>query len=294
MRFVAVWSLLCVLAIACRAAEGDPFKLAFRDSIGAKRTYATKYSITGTIEGAGLVTPLNASVTYDGTESVLASAQGQTSLAYEVRAGMMSVQLTLEGKPQTFKQPLEGWLLEYSRTPKGAVSNLKITGALARLLGGPIDMVSNQLQYPGQMVQFPDRELAIGESWTTTQSVEVSEGQRIEVTCKHTLAAARKIDGKELVQINSDVQAKADKLPVAIPLADGATSALTLAGRTVTLFDPHLGEINKTTFSGTASMSMTLGAGLKSTSTLTLTGTTTKSVPAATPAPGGETLAPLF
>ena len=287
MRIRTLLSLVGILCVA--AVSAHAYRLAFSDPQGAVRNYKADMTMKGTANVLGITAPLSSTISMTMTEKVLTkNADGTSSISFAVKNGKMVASTTIPGDDDatTKTQPL-AFSMTYDRTPLGKVTNLKMIatpGGGADLLGAGM---SGQVQYPGQGVQFPDKDLNIGDSWDTTQQIEPMPGLKVNMTQTNTLTATRVVNGKTLLVITSTFTADAKNAHVNVPLPAGngvgdnkATQALTLdmtiSGTSTALFDPQAGELGDDNFTLNISMNMQIGdaeaGGVNSTMTMTATG----------------------
>lgn len=251
--------LLCLVAVlALTALSVQAYRLQFKDTAGATHTYAMVVNTKGTMNVMGMSMPMTSVTSMTTVEKVLAVKDNLASISYEAKEGKVTVTVSGvpgEDEPQTIEQPMPTFTITYDRTKLGKVSNLKMTGEMAGMLGG-FDPTSNQ--YPGQGMEFPDKDLKAGDNWTAQQSVEVAPGSKINMIAKYTLTGTKVVDGKTYLALACDITADAPTLKVNQP-ADAeqpVISNLKLRGKATTLFDETAGVIFNTTYTMDVSMNL--------------------------------------
>ena len=109
------------------------------------------------------------------------------------------------------------------------------------------------MRYPGKGLEFPDKELQVGDSWDVHQSVEVMPGTPVDVKGKMTLTGTKTIDGKNYLVIKSDLASDYKDITMKTPAPAAsakngaqppqmsASGSMTEQG--TTLFDEQTGEV---------------------------------------------------
>ena len=275
-------SLVLMLAVSL-ATLAQAYTLQFKDAAGTTRTYRSQMAITGAMSGAGMNLPIEAVVEMALIEKVLDVRDQVSSVSYGSSNGVMRVKVTGlpgEEEEETIDQELPDFTFTYNRTPQGKVSNVKTHGEITHLFLGPVDMLLNPAENPGQGLELPAGDVKIGDTWTGTQTALVGAAQA-KVTATYTLAGTEVVNGKTYLKITSDTVIS---VPGAtIDTAEGdeenpVALVLNLKGRTTTLFDEAAGEPFRTTFTlaGTMTMSGPETMGMEVKTTLNVNGTMEK------------------
>jgi len=249
-----IWNFLAlmVLGIVCTL-TAQAYRIAFNDTVGMTRTYKTDLTINGNAETLGISAPLTATLTKVTQEKVTAVDNGKAAIATTDKSGNIHVKISgLSGgdDPQTLDEKLPSFSIAYNRTPQGKVSDIKVTGDSPQLLGGPADSALNLTQYPGDGIAFPAGDVAIGDTWTGKDTLDVGSGNTIEVTINYTLKGTKIIDGKTYLVITADIDTTVSKLTMKIASLGDTTMTLsmTIKGTATTFFDEKAGEIFKETY----------------------------------------------
>ena len=277
-------TLLCLVTmLILTALSAQAYRLQFKDTAGATRNYAMTVNTKGTMSVMGMSMPLTSVTTMTAVEKVLNVKNGSASVSYEIKDGKIKVTIAGipgEDEPQTVDQPMPGFTMTYDRTPLGKVSNVKMTGEITNMLGG-FDPSSSQ--YPGQGLEFPDKDLKAGDTWTGQQSLEVAPGSTVDMKAKYTLTGTKVVEGKTYLVLTCDITASAPKITITQPEnkdqpaeAQPAITGLTLKGKATTLFDEAAGEIFSETFTMDVSMNLAGGIGEAGAVKMTMDGTLTR------------------
>jgi len=273
--------IVLVVSLICAALASHAYRLAFKDTAGATRTYNNAINLTGSVQAMGLNVPVTGTVNFVMSETVNSVTTGSANITTQIQNGMANV--TLSGLPgdegaQTINEPIPPITITYDRTPLGAISNVKVTGQQAVLPGLPSELLTN-LQTPGQGIAFPNRDIAAGESWTGQQNLQLGQGGSAAVSITNKLVGPLTMGGRNLIQIDSTMTANVANLTV--NMGDPGQSAaipvnVKLNGTGTTLFDPQAGVIYsmKSQYTVNATVSG-LGDAGTITMNLTLNGTTT-------------------
>ncbi|MHB9133583.1 MAG: hypothetical protein ACYDBB_21170 [Armatimonadota bacterium] len=276
--------LLVVTAVILGMVQltAQAYRLEFKDVAGTSRTYKTQITVEGSMGNEMLNLPVSGVVTYANIEKVNTAGNGSATLTYTVTNG--TVNLKVSGMPgedtaENIEQSLPGFVMTYTRTPRGKISNMKFNGDLGGLFSSPFDPLANQGQYPGQGLEFPDKDLTPGDTWTGKQTVEMGPGNVVQITSNYTFIGSKVIEGRTFMQINADITLVAPKMTLKVnALGQDATMAvaMNMTGKSETLFDPQAGQIYKSMMKGIAvtNMSSANADGLSAKSTLTLNSTT--------------------
>ncbi len=281
-------TLLSVIGILCVAAvSAQAYRLAFSDPPGTERNYKADITMKGSADVLGISVPLGSTVTMTMAEKVLTkNADGTSSISFAVKDGKMmaTAQMPGDDDPTTKTQPLN-FSMTYNRTPAGKVSNLKMIATP----GGGADLLSagmgNEVQYPGQGVQFPDKELNIGDAWDTNQQIEPFPGVKVTMKQTNTLTGVKTINGKTFLLISSDLSATAKDVKVNMTLpgttgtgasdAQQLTLGMTITGSSTAQFNAQAGELGDENFTLNIDLNMQVGGadvGVNSKMTMTATG----------------------
>jgi len=273
-------SLVSALALILATLAAQAYTLQFKDAPGTTRTYKSKMAITGAMSAAGLNLPIDSTIDMTLMEKVLGVKDQVSSVAYGLQNGTLHLKVTgiLGDDPeQTIDQDLPTFTFTFNRTPQGKVSNVKTEGEITNLFLGSADALTNPMESPGQGLEFPAGPLKIGDTWNGSQTAQVGNAQA-KVTALYTLAGTEVVNGKTYLKITCDTTISvpganmnaADNAPMAM--------AMSLKGRTTTLFDEAAGEPFRTTFTmtGTVNMSSDETMGMEVKTTLNITGSMEK------------------
>jgi hypothetical protein len=169
-----------------------------------------------------------------------------------------------EDQEQKIEQAMPLFTINYDRTPLGHVTNVKVSG----LPSDQSDLMGAQAQYPGQGLEFPDRDLKIGDSWDGKQALSLVTGSTIDIKVKYTLTGTKVVNGTTYLVLRSDINTKVNKMPIAMPAADGAgsdgqkaTADMTITGSVTELFDEAAGQIGNSTLNLNVDMTMSAAGG---------------------------------
>jgi hypothetical protein len=267
--------MVAILALAALSAQA--YRLTFKDTTGVVRSYQIVADMKGSMEMLGSTVPVTSTTKMLAVEKVLAVRNGISSLSFELKDGTTKMgigALPGDAEGQNIEQPLPGFTINYDRTPQGKVSNLKTSGELASRFGGMFDTLNNSSQYPGQGLEFPNKELAAGDTWVGKQTVEFFPGSQIHVTAKYTLVGTRVVQGKTYLELKCDMTGTMPAAAIKMPTLGGddaaaaptTTMGMTLSGQSTSLFDEAAGEIYGTTYTMKVKIDMTTpgdnGAGI--------------------------------
>lgn len=251
MRIRSLMAMAALLMLATLSAHA--FRLQFKDNAGDERTYAATMSMKGAMDMMGMSMPMTTTSSFTAIEKVLAVKDSVATVSYEVKDGKSVTEIIGMGDedPQTVEQPIPGFTLTYNRTPQGRVSNIKMTGEATALLGGFSDMMNNQMQYPGQGLEFPDKELKAGDTWTGKQEMELFPGSKLTINAKYTLVGTRAVKGKTFLVVKCDLDAKMANAKIKTPATEAEaaidiTLGMALKGTGETLFDEANGSLYET------------------------------------------------
>jgi len=212
----------------------------------------------------GMSIPMDMTMNMTTVEKVLAAnADGTATISYAIKDGKVVITMTAPGEttPKTIEQPFPTFGMSFKRTAVGKISDLKMTGDIDPKLKQQLDTISSQLQYPGQGMVFPDKELNIGDSWDGTQSFALLPGSKMDLKVKYTLTGTKEVNGKTYLVLTSDIDAKAKDLAMKVPGEAGAADTklkmtMNIIGTGTTLYDVNAGEMGDVTFKMNTDMSV--------------------------------------
>ena len=145
---------------------------------GVSRQYHTKVGLSGNVSMGTVSSPIESTITMTALEQINAVANGKSSVTYSLKNGTVSVKLPNlmgdDNTPQSIDQPMPDFAMDFDRTPLGKISNLKMSGEAGNLLGGAPNQVNNQLINPEEGLEFPDKDLQPGDTWTRTTTVSIN------------------------------------------------------------------------------------------------------------------------
>jgi len=245
----------------------------FKDAPGTVRTIKTSYTITGTMEGLGMTMPFKALSTVVEVEKVTAAAGGVT-LTRQMKEGSTSVTLTAPGdeEPQTLKEAFPGYTITYSRTAIGKISNLKITGDITKALDNSADEIAMQFLASGEGMEFPDRDLKVGDTWTGGQALPAGSVGKVEISAKYAYLGTEEVNGKSYLKMTCDVVLKLPQFKVKTLLGEIPMS-MEVKGPIIMLFNEQAGEIFRQTYKLANTTIITTSEAGKATMTSTIEGT---------------------
>lgn len=254
MRVWQFVGLIAVLAMITMSAQA--YQLRFKDTAGATRTYTNAIQVNGTAQAMGFSVPVSGTVNFTLVEKVN-TANGTANITTTLQNGTAKLTLTMPGQEeaQTINQPIPTITITYDRTPLGAVSNVKTSGLSGDVAGMPSQLLNN-IQTPGQTLQFPARELQVGDTWTGTQSIPLGPGNNATVNVTYTLVGEETVNGRTFLRVTTvatanvpSVTITASQLPGQPPTQMTLSLNLNLNGST--LFDAAAGQVNQSTYTGT-------------------------------------------
>ena len=253
MRMRVLFTMVGLLGLAALSAQA--YRLQFKDPQDAMRTLKGTMHMKGTMDMTMNMTTV---------EKVLAAnADGTATISYAIKDGKVVITMTAPGEttPKTIEQPFPTFGMSFKRTAVGKISDLKMTGDIDPKLKQQLDTISSQLQYPGQGMVFPDKELNIGDSWDGTQSFALLPGSKMDLKVKYTLTGTKEVNGKTYLVLTSDIDAKAKDLAMKVPGEAGAADTklkmtMNIIGTGTTLYDVNAGEMGDVTFKMNTDMSV--------------------------------------
>ncbi len=103
------------------------------------------------------------------------------------------------------------------------------------MLGGSSDAVNNQLINPEQGLEFPDKDLQPGDTWSNKSTVPLNADTKLSITANYTLVGTKVAEnGKTYLQVDVDVTISLSKLGIAAGQGDQQIKtdmALTMKGK---------------------------------------------------------------
>lgn len=275
-----LWALFGLLAMFIGSAlTAHAYRPVFKDVAGATRTYTTTSTVTGASQLGTISIPINATTTMTAVEKVLAAQNGTASVSYQITGGKMSMKVTMPGEEdaETIEQPITPFGMTFNRSSLGLVTNLKMTGGVPQLFGGPIDQALSRLDDAGTGLAFPAKDLQIGDTWTGREQMVLPDGNKIDMAVKYTLAGVQRGANGNVLQIKSDITISAPKMTMTLNLLGQAFTiplSFTLAGTEVTLFDEAAGVATRSDYRYTGEMNMGTPDGGSAKTPLTMVGST--------------------
>lgn len=262
MRVWFLCGLVALLAVSCLSAQA--YRLQFKDAQGARRVYKTRVGITGNFNMGSISAPVESTMTMTAQEQVSAVTNGKASVSYAVKNGSASIKVPSlggeDGAPQTIEQSIPDFSMDFLRTPTGKISNLKVSGEASSLLGGPPNEVNNLLINPEEGLEFPDKDLQPGDTWSRTTTVALNADSKLVVVANYTLVGTKVAEnGKTYLQVDVDLAMSLPKLAVTAGQGDQALNAdmgLALKGKETVLFDEQAGELVQSACKMTGSVAM--------------------------------------
>ncbi len=248
-----VWSLCCLVALlAVSSLAAQAYRLQFKDAQGISRQYSTKVVVSGNVSMGTLSSPLDSTMKMTAVELINAVANGKSSVTYSVTNGTMSTKLpnilddaTQQG--QDIEQAMPDFSMDFDRTPFGKISNLKMNGEANNLFMGLPNEVNNRLINPGDGLEFPNKDLQPGDTWSGKSTVPLAGDSKVQLTANYTLVGTKVAEnGKTYLQVDVDLTINIPKLAVNAGQGDQAMSmdmAMNLKGKETVLFDELAGEL---------------------------------------------------
>lgn len=230
-----VWLPFAFLTAAVAAPEPPaqaPIDLRYALAVGTSLTYTVKVSGEGSIEALGEKQPIKVS----GTATLLqrTTAVGEDgSITLETAAKPVSITRSI-GDTEEVTKSLP--TITETITPRGR--SLKVTGyeatdpGLSALGSWGVQRLFGQARPPA----FPDRPVAIGETWGGNETVETAGG-KVEVKRESRLAAVKAIRGHNCAVIESVIELPLDIVTPPDPIGITATIKGTETIRDTTYFD---------------------------------------------------------
>ncbi|MHB9024802.1 MAG: hypothetical protein ACYC7E_11615 [Armatimonadota bacterium] len=273
MRALSIFGLVMLLITA--SVNAYAYRLTYKDTPNAARAYQTNYAMKGELGMPGSdPMPFDSAMVLAWQEKVLAVKDGAATLALQFNPSNMTI--TLAGEKSTVAIP--GAKLTFDRTALGKITNLKMeqTAENSSLTGINSTNPWQFLNQMGMTDQFPDKDLNFGETWTTTDKTEYLPGAVLEVKSVNKLVGAKTINGKQYLQIDSEITLNSPAHQVTISLM-GMTMPMVIStqftGKATSFFDEQAGQYFSATFSGKALNTVTTtDESVKVNSTATITG----------------------
>ena len=265
MRIRTLFILCVLLGLTSLAAQA--YRPQFKDAQGTVRTYKSNMHMKGTSDVMGMTIPVDSTVTMTSLEKVLAkNAAAASTLSYTVKEGKVKATVSVPGldEDETVDQALPSFNMTYTRTPSGRVTSVKSTGQLDPNMGQmtPIDIMSD---YPGQGLEFPNKELKVGDTWDGVQSFTLAGGATVHFKVKYTLTGVKDVNGASCLLVTSDINVKANNLAVQLTGIGGnaakVTVSMVITGTETMLFDQTAGEIAGTDSDLNIDVNMTSDSG---------------------------------
>lgn len=261
-----VWSLICLATLlAVSSLSAQAYRLQFKDTAGATRTYKTQVNIAGSVLMGSISSPLDSTMSMTAVEKVTGITDGKSAITYQIKDGTVSVKVTVPGEeaPQTLEQQLPEFSMFYDRTMLGQVSNLRTSGEAAGIMGGPANSANNQFINPGEGLVLPDKELKVGDRWSRKESLPMNADSKLDVTANYTLVGPKVAEnGKTYLQIDVDLTMNLPKMAMKAggegDQAINMTMSMNMKGKETVLFDEQAGELYRVSFkmSGVTNMAM--------------------------------------
>ena len=280
MRMRTLFTMVCLLGLAAVSAQA--YRLQFKDPQGAERNYKMAMHMKGTVDTMGMTVPMDMTMGMKSAEKVHAvNANGTSSIDSDVKDGTVKMVMSIPGgdKPQTIEQAIPAFGMSFDRAASGKMTNIKMTGDLDPKLKKQVDSINSQLQYPGQAMIFPDKELQIGDSWDGTQTFSLLPGAKMEIKVKYTLTGTKEVNGKTYLVLTSDINANIKDMTMDMSADGGAANTtktqlkitMNMVGSGTSLFDADAGEMGDTTFKMKVDANMTSGGASGMTMTMKMT-----------------------
>ncbi len=282
MRKSLLVVLLTILAIGATL-TAQAARLQYKDVAGVTRTYKASYTMKGSfnIPGQGAM-PMNMVMTFTVREKVLQVANdGSAQIMDELKDG--SITMTMDGKDM--KQAFPGMTMTFERTPQGKVSNMEMSGEGAEMLKGMqgmggMGMNQNMISQLGGAIEFPNRELSVGDTWKMTMPpVEPMPGMKLDIAGLYKYVGTKVTDGKNLMQVDTAMTMKMPKTAMKAPDGSslGMSMTMNMTAKATTLFDEAAGALFSGSFSGAMTMAMSMknpetGEAMNMSGNMTMTG----------------------
>lgn len=262
-RFCGMMLLFIAAGLSAQA-----YRLAYKGTDGAVNTYNIRVNSTTSSAVQGNKIDIIGTTTLTAVETVLSAApDGTLALSYQLKDRKSTMTLPVPGaKPMD--TPLPDMRFTCNRDSSGKVSNLVINGTVSgKTAEYQLNNLMSQLYFPGKGMEFPDKELRVGDSWDVHRSVEVAQGAPVDLKGNMTLAGTQVIGVKNYLIIKSTITAEYKNLTIpasAAPQSGGTPSQpMTLNGsmnmQDTTLFDEQTGEIFRSSVMTTIIMQPTTG-----------------------------------
>jgi hypothetical protein len=180
--------LVAVCAAFGFAQQQDKVKLEHKRKKGDKlmRTSASSAPFLMQVSGTGF------NMTYDGT---LETSAEETEEVTDVSDGVIAIKRTgketskIMGGPAPAEETREFKPTTYRFAPTGKLVSADAEAFASKKMGveavgDVISYITDQIPF---LMEFPDRELSVGEEWTNTHTVKSPDGNELKVTTKHRL-----------------------------------------------------------------------------------------------------------
>ncbi|MCE5323790.1 hypothetical protein LLG46_10815 [bacterium] len=211
------------------AAEEEPadeqnaaisYKLEFKDSETNKRAYKAEIDLEDPKADGGTLS-VHAWPVF--VETVTAAKDNAAMLSYAVREGNVTLDFISGGnKSSAYQGPIGNATMSYSRAPQGKVSDIEIDKNMNVLFGK-----AGAYAYCWLGLEFPDRELKIGDKWTVKGSDSI--------TIDYMLSDKGELGDIKYLKINGTIT----------KLVSSLSDARQDVGSIIILFDYPSGEIFK-------------------------------------------------
>jgi hypothetical protein len=278
---------ICVLCLFSLALGAQAYRLQYKDTVGATRSYLASFVTNGTSTANGHEVPINMTMTMCMTEKVVAKNADQTSsIVSELKDGKEQLQMpdpSGNGQTITREIPVPAITMSYDRSPLGAMTNLKMNGGTAAMLATMHSLSNPTSTLPS--CSFPDHDVQIGDTWTQKVSYEMS-GACMQGENTYTLVGTKDIAGKTylVLQVATTVDVPSTDMSIPAPNNTPAmkmTIAVKATGKTEALFDEQAGEVGDSKVDMQMDMQMNMpmpnGSGnMQMTMAMTMQGTLTR------------------
>jgi hypothetical protein len=175
--------------------------------------------------------------------------------------------------------------MTFERTPQGKVSNMEMSGEGAEMLKGMqgmggMGMNQNMISQLGGAIEFPNRELSVGDTWKMTMPpVEPMPGMKLDIAGLYKYVGTKVTDGKNLMQVDTAMTMKMPKTAMKAPDGSslGMSMTMNMTAKATTLFDEAAGALFSGSFSGAMTMAMSMknpetGEAMNMSGNMTMTG----------------------
>jgi len=297
MRTVVAATILALLAAACAQpgteGESQTVSLGYGWSAGETFTYENDFAMSMSTEVEGLPdADLSEPIDMDLSATLLTSysfADGAepgtyrvtmhyddiTEVSVTVRNGDEELSMDEGDLADVQDEVFGGEGVEFIVDESGQILSLSVGGSdipLPSFAGQGLGAASSAMPFLGP--ELPDREIAVGDVWSTSWATEAFPGQELSISADSSLAAIETIDGVELYVIETTTTSSAVELDLADllgGLAEGfggseadvpsdISFAMTLEqapGVATVWFDPARGITVRQTFTSGTDMAIT-------------------------------------